>query len=110
MPVCFACASRTQVIKENIDSDIDFSKKNATTWKELEKSDALMAFLKTHCKLGTYKMTVMKCADPTCKFHKSKRLSNKDWEVDLHFFPDAQLTNNGSKVLLHSNLRRTAVV
>lgn len=69
-----------QVIHETIDSDIDFSKKGATTWKKLEKSDALSEFLKNHCKLGTYKMTIMKCADPQCKYHLRRRLSEKEWE------------------------------
>lgn len=85
------------MIHERIDSDIDFSKKGATTWKELEKSDALSEFLRTHCKLGTYKMTVMKCADPQCKYHRRRRLSDKEWE-DLHPFPDAELATNGTKV------------
>lgn len=88
-----------QVIKERIDSDLDVAKKAATTWKELHKSDALTTFLSTHCKLGTYKMTVMKCADPECKYHKRRRLSDKEWE-DLHWFPDAELAPNGTKVLL----------
>lgn len=86
-----------QVIKERIDSDIDLTKKSATTWKELDKSDALTSFLQTHCKLGTYKMTVMKCSDPACKFHQPRRLSSTEW-ADLHMFPDAQLVANGSKV------------
>lgn len=90
----------TQIIQEKIDSEINLTKKSATTWKELEKSDALTSFLETHAKLGTYKMTLMKCADVTCKFHKPRRMSSVDWN-DLHPFPDAQLTANGTKATLH---------
>lgn len=94
------CPLATKVINEKIDSDIDFTKKSATTWKELDKSEALTSFLENHCKLGTYKMTVMKCADPECRFHQPRRLNSAEWD-DLHMFPDAQLVANGSKVSLH---------
>lgn len=100
-----ACCSAPQVIKEYIDSDLDLTKKSATTWKELDKSESLTCFLETHCKLGTYKVTIMKCADPSCKFHKPRRLSAAEWS-DLHMFPDAQLTTNGSKVSVSSHFPR----
>lgn len=86
------------MVLDTIDADIDLSKKTSTTWKELRKSVSLSNFLDTHCKLGTYKVTIMKCEDPACKFHKPRRLSNDEWR-DLHPFPDAQLVQNGSKVL-----------
>lgn len=88
-----------QVIKDLIDPDIDLTKKGSTTWKELNKSAGLSAFISTHCKLGTYKVTIMKCPDPACKFHKPRRLSAEEWD-DLHPFPDATLAANGSKVSL----------
>lgn len=86
-----------QVIQNAIDSEIDFTKKNSTTWKELNKSEALSNFLTTHCKLGTYKMTIMKCDSSACKFHLPRRLSPEEWS-DLHAFPDAKLSSDGSKV------------
>lgn len=89
--------SNIQVIQNAIDYNIDLTKKSSTNWKELKKSEGLSNFIDTHCKLGTYKITIMKCEDPGCKFHKPRRLSAQDWE-DLHAFPDAQLAPNGSKV------------
>lgn len=86
-----------QAILEGIDPNIELCKKTSMTWKELRKSEALSNFIDTHCKLGTYKITIMKCDDPTCKFHKCRRLSTEEWK-DLHPFPDAQLVSNGSKV------------
>lgn len=87
----------SKVLLETIDPDIDLTKKGSTSWKELRKSEGLSNFLGTHCKLGTYKMTIMKCEDPECKFHKPRRLSSNEWR-DLHPFPDAQLHANGMKV------------
>lgn len=72
-----------QIILDTIDADIDLSKKTSTTWKELRKSESLSNFLDTHCKLGMYKVTIMKCEDPACKFHKPRRLSREEWR-DLH--------------------------